>query len=83
MVACFKFCLLCVSFQIQANFVQAGDTEFVTEVPDGGSINHIVVFLTGIMPFPDGTGGSGEFRALFFILPLSAHDFLRFFTFHF
>lgn len=47
---------------IQANFVQAGDTEFVTEVADAGSINHVVVFLTGIMPFPEGTGGSVYIR---------------------
>uniref|UniRef100_A0A914S5Y2 Hikeshi-like domain-containing protein n=1 Tax=Parascaris equorum TaxID=6256 RepID=A0A914S5Y2_PAREQ len=44
---------------LQADFVQAGETEFVTEVSDASSINHVVVFLTGVTPFPDGTGGSG------------------------
>ncbi|VDN57730.1 unnamed protein product [Dracunculus medinensis] len=42
---------------IQANFIQASEREYVTEVEDAGSINHIVVFLTGILPFPDGSGG--------------------------
>lgn len=50
-----------IGFQLQADFVQAGETEFVTEVSDASSINHVVVFLTGVTPFPDGTGGSGWF----------------------
>uniref|UniRef100_A0A914ZUH6 Hikeshi-like domain-containing protein n=1 Tax=Parascaris univalens TaxID=6257 RepID=A0A914ZUH6_PARUN len=47
---------------LQADFVQAGETEFVTEVSDASSINHVVVFLTGVTPFPDGTGGSVYIR---------------------
>ncbi|MFH4982531.1 hypothetical protein AB6A40_009240 [Gnathostoma spinigerum] len=43
---------------LQANFVQASETEFVTEVPDANTINHVVVFLTGVQPFPEGLGGS-------------------------
>jgi hypothetical protein len=46
--------------QLQADFVQAGDAEFVTTVHDAESINHVVVFLTGVQAFPAGTGGSGR-----------------------
>ncbi|VDM49637.1 unnamed protein product [Toxocara canis] len=52
--------------QLQANFIQAGETEFVTEVSDASSINHVVVFLTGVTPFPDGMGGSGSSFSFFF-----------------
>ncbi|VDN20253.1 unnamed protein product [Gongylonema pulchrum] len=47
---------------MQADFVQASETEFVTEIRDAGLINHVVVFLTGISPFPDGTGGAVYIR---------------------
>lgn len=37
-------------------------------VPDADNINHIVVFLTGTIPFPDGMGGAGrlDFQLTFF-----------------
>uniref|UniRef100_A0A915DQD0 Hikeshi-like domain-containing protein n=1 Tax=Ditylenchus dipsaci TaxID=166011 RepID=A0A915DQD0_9BILA len=47
---------------LQTNFVQAGETEFVAEVSNSDSINHIVVFLTGVSPFPDLLGGSVYIR---------------------
>ncbi len=37
------------------------DTQFVTTVEDADNINHLVIFLTGTQPFPDGFGGSGIF----------------------
>ncbi|CAD5231258.1 unnamed protein product [Bursaphelenchus xylophilus] len=43
---------------IQTDFVQAGDTEFLCEIQNAESINHLVVFLTGLQPFPEGMGGS-------------------------
>jgi len=43
---------------VQTNFIQAGENEFVVELPNSESINHIVVFLTGIQLFPDNVGGS-------------------------
>lgn len=47
---------------VQSNFLQPGEREFMTEIPDADSINHVVVFLTGIIPFPDGMGGSVYIR---------------------
>ncbi|KAI6186951.1 Conserved regulator of innate immunity protein 3 [Aphelenchoides besseyi] len=52
------FGLIVASRAIQTNFVQTGENEFVIEIPDADSVNHLCVFLTGIQPFPDGFGGS-------------------------
>jgi hypothetical protein len=41
---------------------QAGPTNVVAEIQDADSVNHVVVFLTGAVPFPEGswdTLGSG------------------------
>ncbi|VDN01062.1 unnamed protein product [Thelazia callipaeda] len=43
---------------IQTNFIQMSDKEFVVEVDNPDVVNHIVVFLTGVLPFPEGMGGS-------------------------
>lgn len=65
---------------IQTNFVQAGENELVVELPNSESINHIVVFLTGVQLFPEGVGGSGEIKlACFFKLyrMFSLHSMAR------
>nr|CDQ00997.1 Bm4011, isoform c [Brugia malayi] len=49
---------------IQTDFVQMSRTEFVIEVADSGSVNHVVVFLTGVAPFPADTGGTGMWSHL-------------------
>ncbi|KAK6746916.1 hypothetical protein RB195_000265 [Necator americanus] len=41
-----------------SQFVQVGEREFLCEVLDASNVNHIVVFMTGLHPFPDGMGGS-------------------------
>lgn len=41
----------------QTDFVQVSETQFITTIPEADNIHHIVVFLTGIMPFPEGMGG--------------------------
>ncbi|KAH7729408.1 hypothetical protein AAVH_02883 [Aphelenchoides avenae] len=46
----------------QTNFVQAGETEFVIEIPNATAVNHLCVFLTGAQPFPVDTGGSVYLR---------------------
>ncbi|XP_014487927.1 PREDICTED: protein OPI10 homolog [Dinoponera quadriceps] len=45
----------------QTDFQQIGENQFLINVPDADNINHIVVFLTGIVPFPDGMGGAVYF----------------------
>uniref|UniRef100_A0A1I7VVV4 DUF775 domain-containing protein n=1 Tax=Loa loa TaxID=7209 RepID=A0A1I7VVV4_LOALO len=47
---------------IQTDFVQVSGTEFVIEVAGSGSVNHVVVFLTGVAPFPTDTGGTVYIR---------------------
>ncbi|PAV70304.1 hypothetical protein WR25_03042 [Diploscapter pachys] len=39
-------------------FERIGELELVCEVPDADAINHIVAFMTGVEPFPEGFGGS-------------------------
>lgn len=46
---------------VQTDFQQIGDNQFLITVPDADNINHIVVFLTGTVPFPEGTGGAVYF----------------------
>lgn len=46
---------------VQTNFEQVGETQFLTVIPEADNINHVVVFLTGTQPFPDGLGGSVYF----------------------
>ncbi len=46
--------------QVQTEFQQVSETQIVFNVPEADDINHIVVFLTGQTPFPDGTAGSGS-----------------------
>ncbi|XP_024939285.1 protein OPI10 homolog isoform X2 [Cephus cinctus] len=46
---------------VQTDFHQISETQFLITVPDADNINHIAVFLTGTIPFPDGTGGAVYF----------------------
>jgi len=46
---------------VKTDFQQVNTTQFITIVEDADNINHIVVFLTGSQPFPDGFGGSVYF----------------------
>ena len=36
--------------------LQATPTNVIAEIQDADSVNHVVVFLTGAMPFPEGYG---------------------------
>lgn len=42
---------------MQTDAQQIGPTQFVFNLTDVESIHHVVVFLTGVTPFPDGMGG--------------------------
>ena len=48
--------------QVQTNLTQMGETKLVAEIPDADDINHIVVFMTGTTPFPDGMGAAGTYH---------------------
>lgn len=47
--------------QVQTDFQQVGESQFLFNIPEADSINHIVVFLTGTMPLPLGMAGSVYF----------------------
>lgn len=44
-------------YQVQTDAQQIGPTQFVFNLTDVERIHHVVVFLTGVTPFPDGMGG--------------------------
>ncbi|XP_011859595.1 PREDICTED: protein OPI10 homolog [Vollenhovia emeryi] len=46
---------------VQTDFQQVGDNQFLIIIPDADNINHIVIFLTGTVFFPDGMGGAVYF----------------------
>ncbi|CAI5447546.1 unnamed protein product [Caenorhabditis angaria] len=51
-----------VSGRLPIEVLPVSETEFSCEIFDADSINHVVVFLTGSQPFPDGFGGSVYIR---------------------
>jgi len=46
---------------VSTNWEQISETNCVAELVDADSVNHIVIFLTGQTPFPDGMGGAVYF----------------------
>ncbi|OXU24181.1 hypothetical protein TSAR_001214 [Trichomalopsis sarcophagae] len=46
---------------VQTDFQLVGENKFLITIPDADSINHVVVFLTGTVPFIDGMGGAVYF----------------------
>merc|ERR1719431_46670 len=40
---------------------QVSPTSLISEIQDADSVNHVVVFLTGAVPFPEGMGGAVYF----------------------
>lgn len=42
---------------VQTDFQRVSPTQFLCNIPDADSINHVVIFLTGSEPFPEDTGG--------------------------
>ena len=47
-------------FQVQTDGQQIGENQVLFNIQDADNINHIVVFMTGQTPFPDGFGGAGN-----------------------
>ncbi|CAG9822608.1 unnamed protein product [Phaedon cochleariae] len=46
---------------VQTEFQQISETQLVTTINDADNINHVAVFLTGAIPFPEGTAGQVYF----------------------
>ncbi|KAI9099293.1 hypothetical protein DFS34DRAFT_617070 [Phlyctochytrium arcticum] len=46
---------------VQTNMQQVDATKYVFELDDPASINHIVVFMTGVQPFPPGYAATVHF----------------------
>ncbi|XP_005105901.1 protein Hikeshi [Aplysia californica] len=46
---------------VQTEFHSVSETQFLFNIPEADSINHVVVFMTGQTPFPDGLGGAVYF----------------------
>ncbi|CAF4656688.1 unnamed protein product [Rotaria sp. Silwood1] len=44
----------------QMNFQQVSETQFVIPISDVDHVNHLVVFMTGQIPFPENFGGGGN-----------------------
>ena len=40
---------------VSTEWEQASPTNVVAEIRDADSVNHVVVFLTGAQPFPEGS----------------------------
>ncbi|CAF2508666.1 unnamed protein product [Rotaria sp. Silwood2] len=45
----------------QINFQQVSETQFVIPISDVDNVNHLVVFMTGQIPFPENYGGGVYF----------------------
>lgn len=54
-----------IDFQVQTDFQQISESQFLTTILDADNINHIVIFLTGIAPLPEGTAGLGKYYKIF------------------
>ncbi|XP_076338912.1 protein OPI10 homolog [Tachypleus tridentatus] len=46
---------------VQTDFELVEGTKFLINIPDADNVNHIVVFMTGSQPFPEGLGGAVYF----------------------
>lgn len=55
------FGLLISGRLVDTSFREVDQTHCVIDIQNADAVNHIVVFLTGTQPFPDGTGGSVYF----------------------
>ncbi|XP_058058132.1 protein OPI10 homolog [Anopheles bellator] len=46
---------------VQTDFQQINESHFLINIPDADNVNHVVVFLTGTAPFPEGMAGGVYF----------------------
>ncbi|KAB0398348.1 hypothetical protein E2I00_016347, partial [Balaenoptera physalus] len=52
---------LAAIYRVQTAAQQVAEDKFVFDLPDYENINHVVVFMLGTVPFPEGMGGSVYF----------------------
>ena len=55
-----SFKSICLCLKVQTDFVSVDLNKFLITIQNADDINHVVVFMTGSQPFPEGMGGSGE-----------------------
>ncbi|XP_014676527.1 PREDICTED: protein Hikeshi-like isoform X2 [Priapulus caudatus] len=55
------FAILVAGRLVQTECTQVSETQFLFDVQDADSVNHVAVFLTGLQPFPDTHGGAVYF----------------------
>lgn len=48
-------------YKVQTDFQQVGEHQFLFNIPEADNINHIVIFLTGTLPLPNGMAGGVYF----------------------
>lgn len=46
--------------QVRTDFERIEETKLMITIPSAESVNYICVFLTGLIPFPEGTAGFGK-----------------------
>ena len=46
--------------KVQTDFTAVDINKSLITIQNADDINHVVVFMTGTQPFPEGMGGSGE-----------------------
>ena len=54
---------------MQTEGQQISENQVVFNIQEADNINHIVVFMTGQTPFPDGLGGAGTVNFLKILTP--------------
>ena len=55
------FFIMTSGSKLNALIGQISPTNCVAEIPDADTVNHVVIFLTGAVPFPEGMGGAVYF----------------------
>nr|CAG4635715.1 EOG090X0D82 [Artemia franciscana] len=49
---------------VETDFSQISEARFLKNIADVETVNHLVIFMTGSVPFPDGYGGLGNMLLL-------------------
>lgn len=66
-----------IIFQVQTNFDMVGEKQFLITIPDAHNLNHVVVFLTGAVAFPEGYAGLGKLLSIIYFVEIMLHRILK------